>query len=659
MTLESTDLALYTSLGCANILFSGLVVLTFLHSKELRQHPSGLIVCLSICEIIMSFHSIIFVWDTESVISIYQLLPGLADHLGYTIGHQTISLILCGINQVMLSIGIVGSLCYNIAICLDLIVTLYNPFISGQKRKKFYHIATFLTTAYFVSYVNWENQFISRCIAENKDRLEIAVSGAIEILLVVFFGIGLISVIYAAWRFTRGLKMITDHSRQYLIRHILYVSAFILLWMWPTLSYFSKKSNDVNFDIDTVALVAYLSSGFFLGIIRTCDPLFWKKIKKCAIFKREEIDMTADDAWNLPIAAVVFGKLNIELAYCIFSSLHGLFMRRKYSKTQFTDGNPYLKVEKHKLFHYLKDTAKIWGIADSKLPQVVIKEFAPDIFEDIREIYNLSYEDALMSLDPYENKENMFKVDESSGKSGSFFLFTSDNRLSIKTIKRKEKKTMRKILKDYHIHLKNNPHSMLCRIYGLYTIKVPGVTSLDIILMQNVLYGVEPLFTFDIKGSTVGRTACDKGKPSGPLKDLDLIKFKHIFELSEDDKIRIVDIIVNDSKFLYSHKLMDYSLLLAICKNCDESSARYIQSLDPKYIYTMGIIDFLTEFNYWKYMELAYKAVIHGRRRAGQISVATPRNYVNRFVYFIFSVVVQLAQKSSSFNIDWNSSGAR
>lgn len=137
--------------------------------------------------------------------------------------------VLCGVNQVLLTIGIVSCICYNIAICLDLVVTLWNPFISGKRRKKFYHGVTFLIVLYYTVFVNIENDFISQCQAENKFRLEIANSGAIGILLITFFAIGVVSAIYAAWRFATGLRMITDHNTQYLIRHILYVVAFVIL----------------------------------------------------------------------------------------------------------------------------------------------------------------------------------------------------------------------------------------------------------------------------------------------------------------------------------------------------------------------------------------------------------------------------------------------
>mmetsp|Transcript_3962 Transcript_3962/g.3756 ORF Transcript_3962/g.3756 Transcript_3962/m.3756 type:complete len:135 (-) Transcript_3962:685-1089(-) len=133
-----------------------------------------------------------------SFIQRFRLEPSILIICGYSIDKDYAKKVLCGMNQVLLTIGIVACLCYNIAICLDLVVTLYNPFISGHKRKKFYHSVTFLIVLYYTIYVNTENKFLSQCTAKPQFRLEIANSGAIGILLTVFFTIGVISAIYAA-----------------------------------------------------------------------------------------------------------------------------------------------------------------------------------------------------------------------------------------------------------------------------------------------------------------------------------------------------------------------------------------------------------------------------------------------------------------------------
>ena len=78
------------------------------------------------------------------------------------------------------------------------------------------------------------------------------------------------------------------------------------------------------------------------------------------------------------------------------------------------------------------------------------------------------------------NKMQIFKTKnnqshQSGGKSGSFFFFTEDRSLIIKTIVKDEFDKYLKILPDMVKHLQLNPDSLIQRIYGLYEIHMPAV----------------------------------------------------------------------------------------------------------------------------------------------------------------------------------------
>ncbi len=65
------------------------------------------------------------------------------------------------------------------------------------------------------------------------------------------------------------------------------------------------------------------------------------------------------------------------------------------------------------------------------------------------------------------------KINKSGGKSGSFFFLTHDNRFLIKTITKEELNTLIKgFLKKYYKYLKENPKSLIIRIYGAYRIEI-------------------------------------------------------------------------------------------------------------------------------------------------------------------------------------------
>ena len=104
----------------------------------------------------------------------------------------------------------------------------------------------------------------------------------------------------------------------------------------------------------------------------------------------------------------------------------------------------------------------------------------------------------------------IFKAGEGAGKSGSFFFFSYDNKFLIKTLGSNEKKLLMENLKDYINHIKKSKNqSLICRIYGLFTIKTNGTfVPLDIVVMQNTTQYHSPhsfRMSFDLKGSTKDR----------------------------------------------------------------------------------------------------------------------------------------------------------
>lgn len=100
---------------------------------------------------------------------------------------------------------------------------------------------------------------------------------------------------------------------------------------------------------------------------------------------------------------------------------------------------------------------------------------------------------------------------------------------------------------------------------------------------------------------------------------------------------------------------MDYSLLLIILNNplkeTDDHSITDIfsetnfkriifKSKDNKYIYNLGIIDFLQNFNIKKLLENKYKRIIHSKD-AHNISAVDPFFYCSRFYDFMRTNVLK------------------
>ena len=97
-----------------------------------------------------------------------------------------------------------------------------------------------------------------------------------------------------------------------------------------------------------------------------------------------------------------------------------------------------------------------------------------DFFKVLRDVDGLTYQVISASLDLDMNVNKIFKAGLGAGKSGSFFFFSHDSKLIIKTIIESEMKLLMKMVGDVNNHiLTSQNQSLLARIYGMYTIKSP------------------------------------------------------------------------------------------------------------------------------------------------------------------------------------------
>jgi len=111
------------------------------------------------------------------------------------------------------------------------------------------------------------------------------------------------------------------------------------------------------------------------------------------------------------------------------------------------------------------------------------------------------------SLFPDFNTASVFKAGEASGASGSFFFFSHDKKFIVKTMTDSEMKFFKKkVSESYFSYLKEYQLSFLARIYGIYTVKICGYSSVNLMLMAHTLQCSEKLErVFDLKGSWVNR----------------------------------------------------------------------------------------------------------------------------------------------------------
>ena len=126
------------------------------------------------------------------------------------------------------------------------------------------------------------------------------------------------------------------------------------------------------------------------------------------------------------------------------------------------------------------------------------------------------------SLNPAYNRDQVFKTGEGAGKSGSFFFFSYDRKFIIKTMTNSELDYLLSILSEVSCHFKENPNSLLSKIFGVFTVKTDATNEVHLMLMENTLQLKNPdglKYIFDLKGSMVSRKVKGSVTPSTTLKD--------------------------------------------------------------------------------------------------------------------------------------------
>lgn len=124
------------------------------------------------------------------------------------------------------------------------------------------------------------------------------------------------------------------------------------------------------------------------------------------------------------------------------------------------------------------------------------KDYAPWVFRELRAHFHLDPADYLLSL----TSKYILSELGSPGKSGSFFYFSRDYRFIIKTISHTEHKFLRRILKEYHTHVLENPNTLISRFYGLHRVKLPHGRKIHFVIMNNLFPPHRDIHeTFDLK----------------------------------------------------------------------------------------------------------------------------------------------------------------
>ncbi|XP_038714940.1 putative 1-phosphatidylinositol-3-phosphate 5-kinase FAB1C isoform X2 [Tripterygium wilfordii] len=232
------------------------------------------------------------------------------------------------------------------------------------------------------------------------------------------------------------------------------------------------------------------------------------------------------------------------------------------------------------------------------------------------------------------------------GKSNVYFAKSLDERFIIKQVKKTELESFEEFAPEYFKYLMHSLSSgsptCLAKVIGIYQVTVKHLkggkeTKMDLMVMENLFFRRNVTRIYDLKGSARARYNPDTTGANRVLLDMNLVetlRTEPIF-LGSKAKRSLERAIWNDTSFLTSVDVMDYSLLVGV----DEDRKELV----------LGIIDFMRQYTWDKHLETWVKAsgILGGPKNASP-TIISPKQYKKRFRKAMTSYFLTVPEQWSS-----------
>ncbi|KAJ0679541.1 putative 1-phosphatidylinositol-3-phosphate 5-kinase chromatin regulator PHD family [Helianthus annuus] len=218
------------------------------------------------------------------------------------------------------------------------------------------------------------------------------------------------------------------------------------------------------------------------------------------------------------------------------------------------------------------------------------------------------------------------KWDAQGGKSGAEFAKSLDERFLIKGVTKTELDSFEEFAPQYFKYLTDSLNTgsptCLAKIVGIYQVNVKhlrgGKESKTIVMvMENLFFKKNISRVYDLKGSARSRYNSDITGTMLDMNLLEALRTNPLF-LGSKAKRNLERAVWNDTSFLASIDVMDYSLLVGV----DEENKELV----------LGIIDFMRQYTWDKQLETWVKAsgILGGPKNASP-TIISPKQYKRRF----------------------------
>ncbi|KAL5097353.1 hypothetical protein RYX36_001680, partial [Vicia faba] len=293
--------------------------------------------------------------------------------------------------------------------------------------------------------------------------------------------------------------------------------------------------------------------------------------------------------------------------------------------TQFPSANGHLQV--HQNFPVAINIKHVRPIADSKVLNQSASMHSPvSILQDSDEGFWKPFSDIRKI-----GISRCMNWDAKVGKSKSFFAKTLDERFIIKEVKKTELEAFLGFSSLYFKHMRESFESgsqtCLAKVLGIYRftrrhIKSGKEVKHDLMVMENLTYNRNIVRQYDLKGALFERYTSDAIGAEDVLLDQNFVEDMNSSPLYVSHKAKRVlqRAIWNDTSFLNSINVMDYSLLMGV-----DSQKREL---------VCGIIYYLKKYTWDKHLETWMKASLVVPKNH-MPTVISPKEYKKRFRKFM------------------------
>ncbi|XP_052204616.1 putative 1-phosphatidylinositol-3-phosphate 5-kinase FAB1C [Diospyros lotus] len=216
------------------------------------------------------------------------------------------------------------------------------------------------------------------------------------------------------------------------------------------------------------------------------------------------------------------------------------------------------------------------------------------------------------------------------GKSNVYFAKSLDERFIIKQVQKTELESFEEFAPEYFKYLTDSfstgSPTCLAKVLGIYQVTVKHLKGgreikMELMVMENLFFKRSISRVYDLKGSARSRYNADTTGRNNVLLDMNLLetlRTKPIF-LGRKAKRSLERAVWNDSSFLASVDVMDYSLLVGV----DDERKELV----------IGIIDFMRQYTWDKHLETWVKTsgILLGGPKNASPTIISPNLYKRRF----------------------------